>query len=81
MWAPNFRAFFYCRPLVPLPVRDGRFVTLDRAAFRHLTTPPARLKKAPDVARVVADAEFPADQGGNALQRPHLVGKATGQGP
>src|SRR3989442_1366849 len=77
MWAPSLRAFFYCGPLVPHPVRDGLFVALDGAAFGHLAAPPARLKNAPEVARVVADPEFLADQRGDALQRPELVGKAA----
>jgi len=81
MWAPSLRAFFYCRPLVPHPVRDGLFVALDRAAFGHLATPPARPKDAPKVAWVVADAELPADQRGNTLQRPQLVGKPAGHRP
>src|SRR5712692_1804308 len=81
MWAPSLRAFFYCRPLVPHPVRDGLFVALDRAAFGHLTAPPARLQNAPEVARVVADPELLADQRGDALQRPQLVGKAAGHRP
>src|SRR2546422_3089197 len=80
MWAPSFRAFFYCRPLVPLPVRDGLLVALDRAAFWHLTNPPARLKNAPQVARVISDAELLPDHGGDALQRPHLVGEAPSEG-
>jgi len=80
MRAPSFRAFFYCRPLVPLPVRDGLFVALDRAAFWHLTTPPARLKNPPQVARVISDTELLADHGGDALQRPHLVGEAPSEG-
>ncbi len=81
MWAPSLRAFFYCRPLVPHPVRDGLFVALDRAAFGHLAAPPARLKNAPEVARVVADLELLADQRGDALQRSQLVGKAARHRP
>src|SRR5256885_7112065 len=81
MWAPSLRAFFYCRPRVPHPVRDGLFVALDGAPFGHLAAPPAGLKNAPEVAWVVADPELPADQRGDALQRPELVGKAARHRP
>src|SRR2546422_1561546 len=81
MWAPSLRAFFYCRPRVPPPVRDGLFVALDGAAFGHLAAPPARLKNAPEVARVVADPELLADQRGDALQRPQLVGETARHRP
>src|SRR2546425_7108835 len=70
MWAPSLRAFFYCRPRVSHPVRDGLLVALDGAAFGHLTAPAACPKNAPEVARVVADPECLAHQRGDTLQRP-----------
>lgn len=80
MWAPRLRAFFYCGPLVALPVSDGRFVALDRAPLRHLAAPAAGLEHAPEMAGVVRDAEGAANQGRDPLQRPQLVGEPARQG-
>ena len=80
MWAPSLRAFFYRGPLVPLPMGDGLLVALDCAAFRYLAAPAAGLKHAPEVARMILNAELLADQRRDPLQSPKLVGVAAGHG-
>lgn len=78
MWAPSLRAFFYCGPLVPHPVRDGVLVALNRSALWHLTAPTTRLKDAPQMARVIPNTELLTNQSRHPLQGPQLVGKAAG---
>ena len=77
MWAPSFRIFFYGRPLVALPMRDGFFVALNRSALRYLATPAARAKHFPHMARMIVNAEFSANQQSDTLERPKLVGKTA----
>ena len=78
MWAPSLRAFFYSGPLVPLPVRDGVLVALNRPALWHLTAPTARSQDAPQMTRVITNIEHPANHRRNPLQSPKLVGKSAG---
>lgn len=78
MWAPSLRAFFYCGPLVPHPVRDGVLVALNRSALWHLTAPTTRVQDAPQMARVIPHTEFLTNQRRHPPQRPQLVGKAAG---
>jgi len=80
MWAPSLRAFFDRGPLVPLPMGDGLLVALDCAAFRYLAAPAAGLKHAPEVTRMIMNAELLADQRRDPLQSPKLVGVAAGHG-
>ena len=81
MWAPSLRAFFYCGPLVAHPVGDGFFVALDRASFRHLAAPATRLEDSPEMAGMVPNIEFPADQDRDPFQGPELVGKTASHRP
>jgi hypothetical protein len=80
-WAPSLRAFFYGRPLVALPVRNGLFVALDGPAFRHLTAPMPAPYDLPHVRGVIAPPELQPDHRGHALHGPALVGKALSPGP
>src|SRR3990170_1345350 len=80
MWAPSLRAFFCRGPLVPLPMGDGLLVALDCAAFRYLAAPAAGLQHAPEVARMILNAELLADQRRDPLQSPQLVGETIRHG-
>lgn len=79
-WAPSLWAFFYLRPLVPLPVRNRVLVALHGAPLGNLATPTGLAENLPDMAGVVADAKLASDHSGNAFQRPKIVGIAVGCG-
>jgi hypothetical protein len=49
---------------------DGLFVALDRASFRNLTAPATGLENSPEMAGMVLNTEFPADQDRDPLQGP-----------
>ena len=69
-WAPSRAAFFYARPVLPLPARDGFFIPLQGAPFRFLHAPPQAVQQPTDVIAVVLDRELAADEFGNAGRRP-----------
>jgi len=71
-WAPRRAAFFYPRPVFPLPASDGGFVPLDGSALRLLAAPAERRQHLPDVRRVIANPELVANQFGHPRERPEL---------
>src|SRR5262249_19066540 len=71
-WAPRRAAFFYPRPILPLPPSDGSFVSLDGSALRFLAAPAERRQHFPNVRRVIANLELVANRFGHARERPEL---------
>jgi hypothetical protein len=80
-WAPSRCAFFYMRPLVAFPMSNGLVVPLNRSALGDLTRPPRTSQQPPEVIGVVHHTELPADDGGDAFQRPQIVRKTVDQCP
>jgi hypothetical protein len=79
-WAPSFaHLFFYRWPLVPLPLFDGFFVSLDCPTFWNLATPPQTSKDFPHVTRMVLDAKLLLDHTSDSPQGPELVRESISQ--
>src|SRR4030042_1634379 len=49
MLRPVSLAFFYTRPVFPLPICDGSFVAFSRPSFGLLTTPAHGVQDSPDL--------------------------------
>src|SRR3989338_865602 len=67
------------RPAIPLPMRDGLLVPLQRAAFRLLAAPPEGTHQFPDMRRVVGHVVLLLDHATNPLQGPEVGGVAGRQ--
>src|SRR6266436_2882619 len=76
-FGPPGGLFFKLGPAVLLPVLDGFFVTLQRAAGRALATPAQLSQQAPDVRWMIAHPAQLLDQSGDPRRRPQcgLVAK------
>jgi hypothetical protein len=79
-WAPSRAAFFYTRPILALPVLDGRLITLERAALGLLIAPAQVMQQTPDVIAVIVNTEVLTNQVGDARAGPQLGGVAVRHG-
>src|SRR5690554_5348753 len=77
------RAFFYARPVLLAPLRDGLLVVLAGTPLGLLTAPAQVLQDAIDLTGVVMDAVFLLDHRGHAGEGPQFglipVGAGTFQ--
>lgn len=71
-WAPNRREFFYTPPVLGLPRRDRRLVSLQRPPLRLLMTPTESVHDPSDMIGVVADLKLSLDQLRDPRRSPHL---------
>ncbi len=62
--------FFYLRPEVTLPMRNGFIIAVQRLALGLLTTPPQSLQQTPHAGRLVPYPKQVPDQMRDAVQRP-----------
>jgi hypothetical protein len=69
---PSLRAFFYRRPLDPLPTADLGLVALNRAALRALATEPVVAQQSPDMAGMILDPGQILDEGCHTRKRPQV---------
>jgi hypothetical protein len=67
-------------PPLGAPALNRRFVALSRATDRFLGTPACRAQQPADMIRVVADAEFVANDRRDALGGPDLTDEAESLG-
>lgn len=79
-WHSAAGRFFYARPSLLDPALDGLLVPLTSAACRLLPTPTKPMQQATDVIAVIANAQAPPEQIGDALRGPDSSGKSVGFG-
>src|SRR5256885_2745757 len=79
-WAPSRRAFFYPRPVLPLPVFDGLLVALDGARFGFLGAPLQAMHQPTDMIAMVMYSELAPDDFGDSRRGPQLRPVAVGLG-
>src|SRR5439155_1411253 len=79
--APSRRAFFYPRPVLPLPAFDGLLVALDGARFRFLGAPLQAMHQPTDMIAMVMHSELAPDDFGDAGRGPQLRPVAVRLGP
>ena len=67
---PTARRFFYSRPILPFPARDGCLIALDGAGLWLLMAPVEAVHEATDMVAVIVHPKLLLDQFGNAGGRP-----------
>ena len=79
MWAPSRAAFFYARPLLPLPTRDLLFIPFQGAPLRLLCAPSQAVHQTADVIAVVANPKLSFYQFRDARRSPQIGPISVGQ--
>ncbi len=78
MCARRRAAFFYARPVLRDPSRNGRLVALDGSTFGLLTSPAERRHQSGNVVHVIVNTVVPFDHLDDARTGPQVGRKAIG---